>query len=359
MKADLAQVRFTEMLHLARSRNASDVHMRAGMPPVMRIDGTLQPQQSPALDADDLEAAAEVMLCERSRIALQRTGDASSAYRASDAGNVRVHAYRSSGALALALRLLAANVPALESLRLPAVLASLADRPAGLLLFTGPTGSGKSTAMAAIVDRINRTHAKHILTLEDPIEYVHRSEISVISQREVGGNVGSFAVGVEAALRCDPNVVLIGEMRDADTMQAAITAAETGHLVLATLHTGDAAQTIDRITGAFSGTLQDEIRMRLAQTLLGVVCMRLVPLARSAGRRGASEILIATDAVRNVVRDGKTHQLRNIIATSRSVGMQTLESHLCDLIDRGEITLDAAMPLTARADELLARAQAL
>ncbi len=267
-------------------------------------------------------------------------------------GSIRVHAYRTSRGISLAMRLLAVSVPTLEDLRLPAIVAAVADRPSGLVLFAGPTGCGKSTALAAIVESINRTQAKHIITIEDPIEYEHRSNRCIVSQRHVGVDVPAFSDAVYGALRCDPDVVLIGELRDRKTMHAALTAAETGHLVLATLHTGDAPQTVDRIIGVFPGEMQEQIRVQLAQTLGAVICMRLVPCAGGKGRRCAAEVLIASDAVRNLIRDGKTHQLRNIIATSRQSGMQTLEAHLSDLIGRREITFEAAAAVTERASDL-------
>jgi twitching motility protein PilT len=208
--------------------------------------------------------------------------------------------------------------------------------------------------MAATVDRINRTQARHVMTIEDPIEYEHRSNRSIINQRELGRDVQACAQAVYGALRSDPDVILIGEMRDPQTMHAALTAAETGHLVLTTLHTGDAAQTVDRIVGSFEGDKQEQIRIQLAQTLVGVVCMRLLQRAGGRGRRCAAEVLVASDAVRNIIRDGKSHQLRNVISTSRQTGMQTLEAHLSDLLARREISLEHARLVTERPDELRA-----
>jgi twitching motility protein PilT len=269
-----------------------------------------------------------------------------------EVGRIRVHAYRTTEGTSLAIRLLAPSIPSLESLHLPPIVSSFADRPHGIVIFAGPTGSGKSTAMAAILDRINRTQARHVITIEDPIEYEHRSNRSVVNQRERGRDVPTYAQAVYGALRSDPDVMLIGEMRDPATMHAALTAAETGHLVLTTLHTGDAAQTVDRIVGVFEGDKQEQIRVQLAQTLVGVVCMRLLPRASGQGRRCAVEVLVANDAVRNIIRDGKTHQIRNIISTSRQTGMQTLEAHLSDLVARREISLDHARLATERPDEL-------
>lgn len=348
MSAVLAPVRLIEVLHFARLRNASDLHLCAGSSPVMRIDGVLERQETVVPDVDEIEAIAAAMLPDGAYAELRKTGDTSVTYRDHQLGSIRVHAYRTSGRTSLSMRMLATSIPSVEALHLPSVVATFADRPAGLVIFSGPTGSGKSTALAAIVDRINRTQARHIITIEDPIEYQHRSERSLISQRQIGMDVPAFSDAIYGALRSDPDVILIGEMRDALTMHAALTAAETGHLVLATLHTGDAPQTIDRIIGVFAGDMQEQIRVQLAQTLQGVVCMRLVARARGAGRACAAEVLIATDAVRNMIREGKTHQLRNVISTSRQIGMQTLEAHLSDLVARREITLETAKAVTER-----------
>lgn len=352
MNGALAPVRLAETLHLARTRGASDVHLIAGTPPVLRVDGSLETQQGPCVDDREIDSIAATVLSASAREQLESSGDVTTAYRALDLGTVRIHAYRTARGLAFAMRLLAISVPDLEALHLPPVVLTLIDRPAGLVLFTGPTGSGKSTALSALVAGINHAHSKHIITIEDPIEYEHVSERSVISQRQVGADVGSYAQAIYGALRCDPDVILIGEMRESSTIHAALTAAETGHLVLSTLHTGDAPQTVDRVIGAFTGEMQDHVRILLAQTLAAVVCTRLVPRACGQGRRSAVEVMIATDAVRNVIRDGKTHQLRNIIATSKDAGMQTLEAHLSDLLARREITLDAAKVATERADDL-------
>jgi twitching motility protein PilT len=352
MTAALAPVRLSEVLRLARMRNASDVHLCPGVAPLLRVDGALEAQQTLAPTADEIAAAATSILHREALGTLEECGDATISQRVDDAGSVRIHAYRTSAGISLAIRLLSAAIPSLESLQLPAVVSTLADAPHGLIIFAGPTGSGKSTALAAAIDRINRTQARHIVTIEDPIEYEHAPNRSMINQRELGRDVPTYAQAVYGALRSDPDVILIGEMRDPQTMRAALTAAETGHLVLTTLHTGDAAQTVDRIVGVFAGDLQEQIRLQLAQTLAGVVCMRLLPRANGRGRRAAVELLLANDAVRNTIREAKTHQLRNIIATSRQAGMQTLEADLCELIARREVTMEAARAVASRPDEL-------
>jgi twitching motility protein PilT len=246
------------------------------------------------------------------------------------------------------VRLLAQAVPQLADLGLPPTIASFAQAPLGLVLFTGPTGSGKTTALAALIDRINREGERNIVTVEDPIEYVHTPIRSIVTQCEIGRDVADFARALRGVLRADPDVILIGEMRDRETIAAALTAAETGHLVFATLHTNDTAQTIDRIIDAFPSEAQAQIRAQLAAVLLATVGLRLVPRSRGSGRRAAAELLVATDAVRNLIREGKTHQLRNAIVTGRGAGMQTLEAHLSELVARREIALDAARSVTNR-----------
>jgi twitching motility protein PilT len=354
MTAVLAPVRLNEVFRVARLRNASDVHLRAGVPPVLRVDGLLEAQPTVIPSAEEVTAVAQSLLGLQAFGTLERDGDVTIGCSPEAAGRIRVHAYRTADGPAIAIRLLASTIPSLETLQLPNVIAAFAEKSHGLLIFAGPTGSGKSTALAALIDRINRSHARHILTIEDPIEYRHSPHVSVINQREVGREVASFAEAIYGALRSDPDVLLVGEMRDPNTMHAALTAAETGHLVLTTLHTGDASQTVDRIVGVFAGDKQEQVRLQLAQTLLAVICMRLVPRASGQGRRCVAEILVANDAVRNVIRENKTHQLRNIIATSRQLGMQTLEAHLSDLVARREITVEAARAVTQRPGELRA-----
>jgi len=254
----------------------------------------------------------------------------------------------------IVIRLLAESVPALSTLGLPPVIATLAHAPQGLVLFTGPTGSGKTTALAALIDSINRTRERSIITIEDPIEYRHTPLRSVIAHCEIGRDVVDYPEALRGMLRADPDVILIGEMRDRETMAAALTAAETGHLVLATLHTNDTPQTIDRIIDAFPAEAQNQVRAQLAAVLLAAVGLRLVARRTGSGRRAAAEILIATDGVRTMIRDGKTHQLRNAIVTGRNVGMQTLETHLTELVARREITLDDARAASSRPNDVRA-----
>jgi twitching motility protein PilT len=290
----------------------------------------------------ELEAVASTLLNERARAIFEANGDVTVSYDSQEIGAVRIHAYRTARGITLAIRLLCKDIPSLESLHLPAAVEEFAQRSQGLVIFAGPTGSGKSTALAAIVDRINRSQSKHVVTIEDPIEYRHECGKSIVTQREIGTDVESYEAAIFGALRSDPDVILVGELREPETMHAALTAAETGHLVLTTLHTGDAPQTIDRIVGAFGGGLQEQMRIQLAQTLIGVVCLRLLPRLSAQGRRAAAEVMVVNDAVRSLIRDAKSHQLRNVIATNRTIGMQTLEMHLSELVSRREIPIEAA-----------------
>lgn len=347
----LVPMRLAELLRLARSKNASDLHVAPNMMPVLRIDGRLE-QFGPRTSHHECALIADELLSESARQRLEEVGDVSIAYREPELGSFRIHAYRTSGGVSFGMRLLAASIPTLESLHLPSAVAAFAQRQSGLVLFAGPTGSGKTTALAALIDRINRSDARHIITIEDPIEYEHKAQKSIVSQREVGRDVRSFADALIGALRSDPDVVLVGELRDAETMRAAMTAAETGHLVFATLHTGDSPQTIDRIIDAFPSAAQTQVRVQLSQTLLAVVCLRLVPRLSGPGRRAAAEVLLANDAVRNLIRDQKTHQVRNVIATGRQSGMQTLEAHLSELVMRREISLEAARAVTDRPSDV-------
>ena len=351
MSAGLAAVRLAEVLRVARMRDASDIHLVSGHPPVFRVDGELAVQSAPEVGSEELDALTLELLDERSHEKFGRAGDITRTFCDPDGTTARVHVYRAQGGVSLAIRLLGIRPPALEVLGLPPVVAAFGMRQHGLVIFAGPTGAGKTTAAAALLDRINGASARHIITIEDPIEYRHASRRSIVAQREVGRDVAGYASAIRGALRSDPDVLLVGEMRDRPTMRAAIGAAETGHLVLTTLHTASAGQTIDRVVGAFSGSEQDEIRAQLAQSLLGVVCLRLVPRV-AGGRVAACEVLVATDAVRALVRDGKTHSLRNLMLTSRHLGMQTLEANLHELGCSGEIAPAAVRLYAQRSDEI-------
>jgi twitching motility protein PilT len=339
----MASVRFADALHAVSARSASDIHLVPGLQPAIRVDGRLEYLNGSRLSRDEVDAIGLDMLGADGVARVERGEDVTRAWFGEESRALRVHGYRSSDGLALAMRVLTHEVPTLDSLHLPPVVASLAQRSRGLVIFAGPTGSGKSTSLAALIERINATSARRVITIEDPIEYHHVSRRSTIVQREIGRDAESYAGAIVGSLRADPDVLLIGEMREKETMAAVLTAAETGHLVFSTLHTGDAAGTIDRIVDAFAGSEQAQVRAQLSQVLAAVVCQRLVPRAGGLGRRALVEVLVATDAVRSIVRDGRTHQLRNAVLTGREAGMQTFEHHLSELVARGEVDSEVAL----------------
>ncbi len=349
---DVASSYLFDILRAARGDRASDVHIVAGEAVAMRIDGRVLRKNDQLVRPEDVRSFIEATLDRNGIDRLNSIGTADAAFIDPSFGPIRIHAYREKRGVRLSLRLLATSVPTFESLQLPPVIAEFAERNTGLVLFTGPTGSGKSTAQAALINLLNTKHEYHIVTLEDPIEYHHESIKSTISQCEVGRDVTTFAEGLRGILRADPDVILVGEMRDRETMRAALEASETGHLVFGTLHTANAEQTIDRLITAFPADEQEAIRTQLAQTLVGVVGMRLVPLREGKGRRAAAEILVTNDAVRSQIREKKTHMLRNTIAAGSGQGMQTLERHLLELIKSGAITMDAALAAADRPADL-------
>ena len=355
MNAELGAMRVHEVLRLARDRGASDVHLAGGYPAVLRIDGVLAAAPTGNINPLELETFVNEFCDEAGRASLRASGLCDAARYEGHLGPLRLHAFRDRTGVRCAVRLLPPRIPSLESLDLSSSIATLTQRRNGLVLIVGPTGSGKTTLLAAMIDSLNRSEARVILTLEDPIEYVHRSDRSVVAQCEIGPDVADFAFGIHGMLRADPDVIVIGELRDPESIRAALSAAETGHLVLASLHTIDAALAIDRIVDSFSADARNPIRAQLAQTLAGVVALRLVRRARGPGRRAAVEILIASDAVRSLIREGRTHQLRSILQTSRILGMQTLEMHLCELVQRGEISLVTAHGAAERPAEIQVR----
>lgn len=345
-------VRLAELLALARGRAASDLHVGTGSAPTLRLHGRITPIEVAPLSADALEAFLARVLPDALAARCRASGTVDAICRTGTGAPYRLHVYRSMSGLRLAFRFLAGEIPALDTLGLPAAVAALAARAHGLVVFTGPTGSGKTTALAALVDRINRTSDRVIVTVEDPVEYVHAPLRSVIAHCEIGSDVQDYAAALHGFMRADPDVILVGEMRERPTMEAVLTAAETGHLVLSTLHTNDAPQTIDRIVDAFGGHAQVQIRTQLAATLVAVVSLRLVPVCEGDARVAAAEVLMGTDAVRAMIRDGKTHQLRNAMATGRAAGMRTLETSLSDLVVRRVISLDAARRYANRPSEV-------
>jgi twitching motility protein PilT len=332
----------------------TDLLLTADAPPLSRVDGHYQPLHNRLLTGDETEMIVKRMLAPELYNQFVKDMQVDFSLTWHDHARVRGNAYVQRGFAAVALRIIPLAIPTLDELGLPPVAAELAEMPSGIVLLTGPTGAGKSTTLAALIDHINVRRQCHILTIEDPIEYMHTHKRSVVSQREIGVDAPSFAVALRAALREDPDVILVGEMRDLESISATLTLAETGHLVFATLHTNDTAQALDRIVDVFPSDRRDQIQVQLSATLQGVIYQRLVPLI-GGGLTGAYEIMIGNNAVKNLVREGKTRQLRNVVSTHRHEGMQTLESSLCELIDDGLITEDAAIDVSLHPREILNR----
>jgi twitching motility protein PilT len=340
--------RIVELIERGRERQASDLHVEPDHGAAYRIYTQIERISGTPPSVEDVDAFLDATIDRITRARLEKLGVADGVFADERIGAVRIHASRGRHGRRLAIRLLARSIPELESLQLPHTIEGFASIRSGLILIVGPTGSGKTTTIASLLERINATSQRHIVTFEDPVEYQHRWLRSVVTQYEVGRDVATFADGIHGALRSDPDVLFIGELRGLETVGAAIAAAETGHVVFAALHTpSETPQAINRIVGFFPADEQERARARLADALRALVGLRLVPLRDGSGLRAAAEIVIATDAVRRLIRDGATHQLRTTIASGRKEGMQTLEAHLNELVALGEI--DAA---TARASSL-------
>ncbi len=343
-----------DLLREAATLGASDLHVAAGSTPIVRVRGTLQRlDQFPKLLPDDNRELLYRILSTEQQKQLEINRQLDFSYSIPGVGRFRVNVYFQRKALGAAFRLVPSELKTLEELGLPTRLYDLANQPRGLVLVTGPTGSGKSTTLAAMIDHINRTRAEHILTIEDPIEFLHWHNRSVVNQREIGADATSFAEGLRAALRQDPDVILLGEMRDLETISTALTAAETGHLVFATLHTQSAPQTIDRLIDVFPAEQQGQIRIQIASTLQGVVTQTLMPRADGVGRIAAVEVLVPDDAVRNLVRQAKVEQIYSVMQTSTGRGMQTMEQALAELTMSRVITKDIALSRSSRPDQLI------
>lgn len=336
------ELRIEILLEEIVRKNASDLHLQVGLPPMMRLDGALVPFSNyPPLNPQAIEKLVMAILDEDQKKILLKDKEFDFSFAFGDLGRFRVNAFHERGNMAASLRLIPNNIKTINELGMPPVISSFADFPRGLVLVTGPTGSGKSTTLAALIDKINTEKAKHIITIEDPIEFTHKSKRSVIVQREVHYDTYSFSAALRSSLRQDPDVVLIGEMRDLETISAAITIAETGHLVFGTLHTNSAAQSIDRMIDVFPPHQQAQVRSQLANIIQGVCSQRLVP-AIGGGRVVAAEVLVANPAVRNIIREGKTHQLDAVIQTGADQGMQTMDRTLVKLVQSGVVTYDDA-----------------
>jgi twitching motility protein PilT len=346
------ELKIENLLEEVVKQNASDLHLTVGVPPMLRVDGALKPFPGvQALTEKQVEEMIFSVVDETQKDILIKDKEVDFSFAFGTVARFRANGYHQKGNKALALRLIPVDIRTIEDLCLPTVLNELTELPRGLVLVTGPTGSGKSTTIAAMINKINREKNLHIITIEDPIEYSHAHDKSVIEQREVHYDTRSFAAALRSVLREDPDVVLIGEMRDLETIAAAITVAETGHLVFATLHTNNAAQSLDRMIDVFPSYQQNQIRAQLSNILQGVVSQRLIPQI-GGGRVAAAEIMISTPAVRNIIREGKTHQLDAVIQTGGDRGMITMDKALVNLVKLGKITADEARDYAIDAHEV-------
>ncbi|MDP4144656.1 MAG: type IV pilus twitching motility protein PilT [Bacillota bacterium] len=331
-----------ELLRITLDRKASDLHITVGVPPVIRVNGHLTQIEETILTPEDTQKYSMEILESNYDTYCQR-GEIDISYAVPGIGRFRVNIYKQRGSDAVAIRTVGLKVPQLKDLNFPNVIQDLISKQRGLILVTGPTGSGKSTSLAAMINEINSTRAEHVITLEDPIEYMHKHGKSIINQREIGNDSGSYASALKAILREDPDVILIGEMRDLETISIAITAAETGHLVFSTLHTIGAAKTIDRIIDVFPPFQQQQIKIQLAAVMQGIISQQLLPKEDGSGRVAALEIMVATPAIQNLIREGKTHQLQSLIQTGNKYGMKTMDMSLAELYKKGDISYETAL----------------
>lgn len=329
---------FNSLLAETMNRKASDLHITVGLPPIIRVNGRLMPVDSAKLTPQDTHDFAYIVMNEEQRKVYESMGEIDLSYSLPGIGRFRVNVFRQRGSDAMALRAVGLKIPTLDELGHPPILAELARRERGLILVTGPTGSGKSTTLAAMIQQMNNERNAHIITLEDPIEYLHKHGKCMINQREIGHDTKNYANALRAALREDPDIILVGEMRDLETISVAITAAETGHLVLSTLHTIGAAKTIDRIVDVFPPYQQQQIKIQLSAVLEGIISQQLLERADKSGRVAALEILVATPAIRNLIREGKTHQIDSSVQTGAKYGMKSMDMSLIELYRKGTIT---------------------
>lgn len=345
-----------ELLEDAVAKRASDIHVSAGLPPVFRIDGKLTRTNLAALTPEGVESLVFPILNNEQRRRLEQDWELDLSYGIHGIGRFRVNIYKNNGTYAAAFRTINTTVPSFESLGLPPIVRKITEKPRGLILVTGPTGSGKSTTLASMIDYINENRNEHILTIEDPVEFVHQSKKSVVHQRELGQDTRSFANALKSALREDPDIILVGELRDLETISLAITAAETGHLVMGTLHTSSASQTIDRIIDVFPQGQQQQIRIMLSNSLCAVFSQTLLPkIAENGEKKGrvmAQEIMIVNGAIANLIREGKTTQMYSAIQTGAGQGMQTLETALANLYKKNLISAEDALSKSSRPDDL-------
>jgi twitching motility protein PilT len=343
---------FSDVLLQVMERNASDLHLTAGAQPMIRHHGMLHALDYPKLTPQTTREVVYSILTNDQRQRLETDWQIDLAYSIPGKARFRVNAYFQRASLSAAFRLIPSEMPRLAELGLPAVLEEFTKKPRGFVLVTGPTGSGKSTSLAAMLDLINESRQEHILTIEDPIEFLHRHKRCIVNQRELGADSKSFALGLKAALRQDPDVILVGEMRDLETISTALTAAETGQLVFATLHTQDTAQTVDRIVDVFPPGQQQQVRVQLSVALQGIVTQQLLPTADGRGRVAATEVLVPTPAVRNLIREGKTHQIYSALQTGGQFGMQTMDASLAGLVRDQKISRELAEARSSTPEEL-------
>ena len=349
-------VAIEELLIQLVENNGSDLHVSCGLPPCIRVDGKLKRMDYPPFTSEQVENLLFPMLSNEQRRRLEQEWELDFSYGIEGVSRFRVNFYKDKGNYAAAFRTITSTVPSFDKLGLPEIVRTTAEKPRGLILVTGPTGSGKSTTLAAMIDYINSTRAEHILTIEDPIEFVHTSKSSIIHQRELGSDTRSFANALKSALREDPDIILVGEMRDHETIALALTAAETGHLVFGTLHTSSASQTVDRIIDVFPEGQQQQIRVQLANSLVAVFAQTLLPKLQpdgvKKGRVMAQEIMLVIPAIANLIRESKAAQIYSTIQMNQGMGMQTLEMSLASLYNQKLITLEDALSKTSRPDEL-------
>ncbi len=340
---EIIMITIEELMRQAEEVRASDVHITAGVPPKYRVAGKLINMDYPKLVPADTEAILSPIMNERQREVLADKGEVDFSFSIDGMGRYRVNVFKQRGSVAAVLRLITSKIPSVQELELPPSVVELYKKKRGLILVTGPTGSGKSTTLAAIIDKINENNTSHVITLEDPIEYLHQHKKSTVNQREIGNDTMSYAAALRAALREDPDVILVGEMRDLETISTAITAAETGHLVLSTLHTIGAAATIDRVIDVFPPHQQEQIRVQLAMVLECVVSQQLVPTIRGNKRVAAFEVLHMNSAVKNLIRENKSFQISSMMQMNKKLGMQTMDDALYDLYRMGVITSESAL----------------
>lgn len=348
----LEDMHIDELLHLVVDRNCSDLHIASNSAPIIREDGILKQLPYTKFTPQDIQRMMYEIISDENINRFETTYELDFSYQLPKRARFRVNLFKDRGSCASAFRLIPQRIPTVQELSLPPLLNTLTNKPRGLILVTGPTGSGKSTSLAAMVNHININRPVHIITIEDPIEYLHTHKKALINQREVGSDTKGFANALRAALREDPDVLLVGEMRDVETISLAITAAETGHLVFATLHTNNAGESIDRMIDVFPPGQQEQIRVQLSNNLQAIISQQLMPRASGSGRVPANEIMLASPAIRNLIREGKTHQIPSTIQTSGNMGMTTMDQALRDLFFKGWITLESAFDRCQNPEEL-------